>query len=137
MTGVQTQRLLRNVARRQQLILQGRQFYFALMAVAAVYALALAASRLLALFPNRLTPVTIAAIPGLALLIALIPWRKSSTVGAARIIDAKTGAKDLFLTVASLGDSPAEYQAVVLARAEEKATSASPRRIAAFHWQGK
>ncbi len=119
--------LLKQVVIRLRLASIGARVYRAFLAFCAVYGAFLLVSRLGGFWiewtnwTDWKTPVGLALVPGLALLIGLAWHRRLNLVDAARAIDQQHGTKDLFLTVALIEKSAGEYQALVAKAAEDKA----------------
>ncbi|MDB6149966.1 MAG: hypothetical protein JWQ44_1414 [Chthoniobacter sp.] len=131
----QTQRLIRQTARRQVLVSFGRSFHLALLIAAGAYACLLFSSRLLALLPNWFQPLSLLVIPGLAFAGALVVLRRPSPRETARLIDARSGSKELFLTAVLADDAPGEFQPVVVQQAEQRATTLRADKLLPFQWQ--
>ena len=116
-----TQRLMRQTSARQFVAALGGRFHVALLVCAALYLALLLAARLLGLIPDRFTPATLAAVPATALLVALVLARRASAKTVARLIDTRTGGKELFLTAAMIAEAPGEFAPIVVGQAEEQA----------------
>lgn len=127
--------LLKQVAQRQRLSLLGSRFHRFLLWSAAAYLLVLLISRLLGVIPAWFTPVTQVIVPGVALLLALVFAPRTHPDDAARCLDTHLKTKDLFLVASSLDHSLGQYQPVVLAQAEQRATGVSPAHVVRFQWQ--
>ena len=130
-----TQRLMRQTSARHFVAALGGRFHVALLVCAALYLALLLASRLLGLMPNWFTPLTLAAIPGAALLAALMLARRGSAKTIARLIDTRTGGKELFLTAALLGEAPGEFAPIVIGQAEAQAERLRAAQVVPFRWQ--
>lgn len=128
-------RLMAQVARRQQWAAFARRLREGLLGAGALYLVLLLAARLLALLPNGFTLASLGAIPAAALVYALIRWRSFSARETARLIDSRTGGKELFLTAALLGDGSGEFQPVLLEQAEARAAEVEPCKVLPFAWQ--
>jgi hypothetical protein len=92
-------------------------------------------ARLLALLPNWFTAQSLWIVPVTALLFALAMWRRILPKDTARLVDERTGSKELFLTAAMIDRSPGEFQPIVLQQAEERAASLQPAKVLPFAWQ--
>ena len=130
-----TQRLMRQTSARHFVAAVGARFHVALLVCAALYLALLLASRLLGLMPDWFTPVTLAAIPGAALLAALLLARRGSAKSIARLIDTRTGGKELFLTAALIGEAPGEFAPIVAGQAEARAEKIRAVQVVPFRWQ--
>ena len=130
-----TQRLMRQTSARQFVASLGGRFHVALLVCAALYLALLLASRLLGLIPDWFTPVTLAAIPGVALLAALLLARRASVKSIARLIDTRTGGRELFLTAALIGEAPGEFGPIVLEQAEARAEKLRAAQVVPYRWQ--
>lgn len=130
-----TQRLMRQTSARQFVAALGGRFHVALLVCAALYLALLLASRLLGLIPDWFTPLTLAAIPGAALLAALVLARRASAKSIARLIDTRTGGKELFLTAAMIAEAPGEFAPIVVGQAEAQAEKLRAAQVVPFRWQ--
>jgi len=130
-----TQRLIGQVSRRQQLALFATRFRWCALAAASVFFVALLASRLLAVIPNWFAPASLFAVPAVALLAALALTRRIPRREIARVLDTRSGSKELFLTAAMIEQAPGAFQPIVLAQAEERARKIAPGQVVPFRWQ--
>ena len=130
-----TQRLMRQTSARQFVAALGGRFHVALLVCAALYLALLLTARLLGLIPDRFTPATLAAVPALALLAALVLARRASAKSVARLIDTRTGGKDLFLTAAMIAEAPGEFAPIVIGQAEAQAEKLRAAEVVPFPWQ--
>jgi hypothetical protein len=127
--------LLRSASRRIQLAAFGRRFHGAGLVLAGIALLGLIAARLLSLLPQHwLTPVTLGALPILALFVALFLTRKPAPAHVARTVDARAGSKELFLTATLMGEAPAEFRGLVHEEAENRAAKLNAARLLPMHW---
>ena len=133
--GRASERLLRRVGVRQRLTEIARRLHLFLLILAALYAVLLCCARLLAILPCRFTPITLLAPPVLALILALIFSRRHGAAEAARLVDARMGTKDLFLTAVLIEPAMGEFKPLVLQDAEERARSIQPAQVAPFRWR--
>ncbi len=129
-----TQQLLWQTATRLWLAALGRLWQHALLILCGLALLALLAARLLGLFTIGFVPLAVAALPVAALLVALLLARRPSTHETARVIDARSGGKELFLTAALIAETPGEFQPIVVAQAEERAAAIKPADVAPWPW---
>ena len=131
----QTQHLLRQTATRLWLAALGRHWHHALLILCGLALAVLLSGRLLGLLTIGFVPLALGALPAAALLLALLFARRPSAHETARTIDARTGSKELFLTAALIGEAPGEFQPIVVAQAEERASTIKPTAVAPWHWQ--
>ena len=131
----ESKKMLQKVATRQRLALFGRRFYLSFITLGALYAIILLASRLSGKIPDRFEPITLLAIPAGALVLGFLLYRRPTEPEVARLVDERSGTKDLYLTSALLADSPGEYKPLVARDAEAKAKSIKPVAVVPFHWQ--
>ena len=130
-----TARLLRSAATRMRLVSLGKNFRLAVLTLAAIALIALLCARLLALLPNHwLTPLTLLAVPALALAASFIFLRRHAPAHVARAVDAHAGTKELFLTAALIEQSPGEFRGIVLEQAEERAGQLSAAQLMPLRW---
>ncbi len=134
MNSAKTQRVLWAVGTRQATVLFARRFYFSALGVGAVFLGLMLISRLFGVIPNWFSPASIAAVPVVALAIALAMHRRVSASDAARLVDAKSGTHDLFLASAMAGSADGDYLSIVKAQAEQAGSAISPRKIVPFIW---
>jgi hypothetical protein len=130
-----TQRLMRQTSARQFVATLGGRFHVALLVCAGLYLALLLTARLLGLIPDRFTPLTLAAVPAAAVLVALLLARRPSAKSTARLIDTRTGGKDLFLTAAMIAEAPGEFAPIVVGQAEEKAEKLRAAQVVPLRWQ--
>ncbi|MEQ1858664.1 MAG: hypothetical protein ABMA13_01870 [Chthoniobacteraceae bacterium] len=130
-----TQRLLARTAGRIYFARLGGAFHRGWLVAAGVAVLALLAARLLAILPAEVVVRWLWLPAALAALVALVFTRKPQPRDTARLIDERTGSKDLFLTSALVSDASGEFSPIVLAQAEERSDSLDPRRVLPFAWQ--
>ncbi len=135
MTTPRTQRLLDRTASRLYLSDFGQWLHRSWLMAAVICLLLLLSARLLALFPAAPLIRWLWAGAALAIAAAFAFARKPSGKTAARIVDEKTGSKELFLTAALLENAPGEFQSIVIGQAEERASQLDPQGIAPFRWQ--
>ena len=133
-----TSRLLSSVLNRMQLAAVGRSFYWTLLVISTVFAVALMVARFTGLFVMPDAPSTWAAFAAVPLVAGLLAWmihRRPTLPDAARLVDRSTGAKDLYLTVSLLDNSAGAYQALVVQSAEARAAGIKAERVVPFTWQ--
>lgn len=130
-----TRSLLTRVAARIRIAAAGRRCYLFLLVLAGLYAAVLLISRLLGLFPNYFAPITLVAVPGVALVLGILLHRSPSRADAARQVDRQQNTKDLFLTTTLLDEAPGEFKPIVVQQAEEKAPHVVPSRVVPYRWQ--
>jgi hypothetical protein len=135
MTTPRTQRLLERTAGRLYLADLGCWLHRTWLGVAVLCLVLLLCARLLALIPagplvQWLWMGVVAAIAA-----AFLLAKKPAPKVAARVLDERTGSKELFLTTALLGTAPGEFQPIVLSQAEERAERLDPKSVVPFRWQ--
>lgn len=135
MSTERTQRLVEEVSRRQQIAAFAARLRWGMLGAAAAYFALLLVARLLALLPNWFTPLSLCVIPATALVYALVFVRRIPAKQTARLIDERTGSKELFLTAAMIEQSPGDYGAIVLQQAEARAAELQPVKVLPFLWQ--
>ena len=135
MSTDRTQRLIAQVARRQQVAAFADRLRLGMLGAAAAYFVLLLVARLLALLPDWFTPASLLVIPATALVYAFIFTRRIPAKQTARLIDERSGSKELFLTAAMIEQSPGDFQAIVLQQAEERAAELEPGKMLPFRWQ--
>lgn len=135
MSTAQIQRLVDRVARRQQVAAFAGRFRQGMLGAAGAYFVLLLIARLLALLPNFFTPASLWIIPATALAYAIVFARRIPAKQTARLIDERTGSKELFLTAAMIEESPGDFQPIVLQQAEQRAAELDPVKVLPFLWQ--
>lgn len=135
MSTERTQRLVAQVARRQQIAAFGDRLRWGMLGASALYIVLLLVARLLALLPNWFTPMSLLVFPATAFLFALFFVRRIPAKQTARLIDERTGSKELFLTAAMIEQSPGDFQPIVLQQAEARAAELEPWKVMPFCWQ--
>ena len=130
-----TERLVAQVARRQQIAAFADRLRWGMLGASAVYFVFLLVARLLALLPDRFTPASLCVVPVTALVYALAFARRIPAKQTARLIDERSGSKELFLTAAMIDQSPGDFQPIVLQQAEERAAELQPAKVLPFVWQ--
>ena len=135
MSTVQTERLLAQVAHRQQIAAFADRLRWGMLGASVAYLAFLLVARLLALLPDWFTPASLCVIPATALAFAAMFARRIPANQTARLIDERTGSKELFLTAALIKLSPGAFQAIVLQQAEERAAQLQPVKVLPFRWQ--
>ena len=128
-------RLLRSADSRLRLASLGKNFRIAVLTLVGIALIALLCSRLLAVLPNHwVTPLTLLAVPALALAASLAFLRRPAPAHVARAVDARAGTKELFLTAALIEKSPGEFRDIVLEQAEERAGQLSAAQLIPLRW---
>ena len=128
-------RLIAQVARRQQLAALADRLRWGMLGASVAYLALVFVARLLALLPNWFTPASLLVIPTTALVYAFAFTRGIPAKQTARLIDERTGSKELFLTAALIGQSPGDFQPIVLQQAEARAAELEPGKVLPFLWQ--
>lgn len=126
--------LFERVGRRLRLDAMSESFFLWLLVGCGVYAVLLLVSRLLGLIPDVFDVRSLGAIFAVAAALCWLLYRRPSTAEAARKIDGHHGSKDLFLTVALLDKSAAEFKPLVVSNAESRAASIKPGEVVPFRW---
>jgi hypothetical protein len=127
--------LIRRTAIRRQIAEFASRCRWGILAAATLFLVLLLTARLLALLPSWFTPGWLWCIPAIALCVAALFLRRCSPRDLGRLIDKRTGSKELFLTATMIELSEGEFQPIVLTQAEERAAQISPAQIVPFHWQ--
>ncbi len=113
-----------------------RRLHYATLAGIAFAAVAILAVRLGGLLPpdqQNLQWLLLLSVP-VALVTAMM-HRKVGQDSAARVVDGFAGTNDLFLTLASIGDSAGEYQPLVLQAAEQKSQGIDAAEVVPYRPQ--
>ncbi len=130
-----TDRLLTRVAKRLRFAAMGTWFHRTLLALALLAGLALLSSRLLGVFPARwFTFTLLGAIPLLALVFAVMAARRPALEGVARLVDQRSGSKDLFLCASLIQQCPTEFSPIVTEQADALASTLHTGTIVTFRW---
>jgi hypothetical protein len=127
--------LMRRITVRRQVAFFASRFRWSILVVSALFLLLLLAARLLALLPNWFTPVSLWTVPLAALLCAALFLRRASAREVARLIDQRSGSKELFLTAAMIEQAHGEFQPIVIAQAEARASQIAPKDVVPFGWR--
>ena len=135
MSTERTQRLVAQVARRQQIAAFADRLRWGMLGASSAYFVILLVARLLALLPNWFSPVSLGVIPATALVYAIVFTRRIPAKQTARLIDERTGSKELFLTASMIEQSPGDFQAIVLQQAEARAAELQSAKVMPFLWQ--
>ncbi|WP_139228206.1 hypothetical protein [Planctomicrobium piriforme] len=109
--------------------------FLAFVFFSVLYGLLLLTARLTGTFADWFSPWSLAILPGLSMLTAVLWPGRVTTLETASAIDRSRQTQDLFLTLASLKDSDLEYAPLVARDAEQLAGSISPREVAPFQWE--
>ncbi len=112
----------------------GRRAHLFLVVSCGVYLCLLLLSRLLGILPGLFVPLSMAAIPAVALSGAMLTRRRPGRRGAARAVDRSAGTDDLFLTAASLPARPGEYAPLVVQAAEARSRKVAPPSVVPLRW---
>lgn len=131
----ETQRLLRRAAVRMMLASFGRWLRWGLLGAAVLFLGYLAASRLLGLMPDRFVNPALAGLGAAALIFALVLIRRPAEQRVARLVDAKAGTKELFLSAVLTADGAGEFLPVVQSEAEQRAPEVNLAKALPFRWQ--
>jgi hypothetical protein len=128
----ESKKLLDRISVRLRLTAIGRASLRAFWFVGAVYALAFVCSRFFGLISDYFEPVTLASIPGVAVVLGILFHRRPTTSDAARRVDEHEQTRDLYLTVTMLDTTAGEYQPLVQRDAEEKAQNVVVTQVVPF-----
>ena len=129
-----TQRLLRQTGARLFVARLGARCQQVALGGAGLYLALLLGARLLGVLPDHFTPISLLAIPALALIGAFAFARKSATSDVARVIDTRSQSRDLFLTAALLDEAPGEFRPIVVEQAEQRAAGLDAAKLVPFRW---
>ena len=130
-----TERLLRSAAVRMQTAAFGKRLHVAALILSALTLVALLCARLLALLPNAwFTAFTPGIVAALAILFALILFRRLAPAHVARTVDERARSKELFLTASLIEQASGEYRGIVLSQAEEHAAQLDAARLFPLRW---
>ncbi len=128
-----TQRLLSQTANRLRLAAVGSWTHRTLLGLAALFAVALIGSRLLGVLPLAwFRWETLLVVPGVAILAGLIIARRPDPAVVARVVDERSGSKELFLSATMMQDSAAEFAPVVREQAEQIAPTLRASNLVPF-----
>jgi hypothetical protein len=127
--------LLDRVARRQRVSTWAGALWMWWLILAGAYLLPLLAARLLGVLPTAcFTPRTLLLVPLAGMGFAFVFRRAVTRADAARLVDAKLGTHDLFLTATCIDGSLGGYQNAVLAQADAQAATARPAQMLPWQW---
>ena len=112
-----------------------KRMYFYIFILLVVYSVLLFFSRILGVIPNFFTYSSLSFPVTLGILAALFLHPKPTIRESAKLADAHSGTKDLFLTATLIDDSFGEYQSLVVKNAETHAEKLIPARIVKLEWQ--
>ncbi len=135
MSNVRTQRLIERVARRVFFGTVVRGFRDGVLLGCALLLALLLATRLGSLLPEPRFSWLASGLGICALLFAAVRARRSSAAETARLIDARAGTRELFLTAILTDDGTDGFQSIVHAQAEARAEEIEPRRVAPLSWK--
>ena len=136
-TPANVQKLLKRIAIRQRLSTWASRTYLLVGIFGVVFLILLLLSRFLAVLPDYYTPLTLIAVPLLALLMAYLFHRRPTAGTAARLIDDQQDNNDLFLTVTELDKTAGEFQPLVRDNAAAAADTVDPTKVLPFVWLPK
>lgn len=128
-------KLLDRVGQRAYVLAIARHLQRSVIALAGIALLAVVASRLLGVIPGNVLAPSLWALTILAPIVAFAVARRPARRQIARLIDERTASKDLFLTATLAGETPAEFQQLVVTSASERATEIQPSQVVPFLWQ--
>ncbi|MCB1097571.1 MAG: hypothetical protein KDN22_18510 [Verrucomicrobiae bacterium] len=113
------------------------RFAVAVLVWSAIYLALVLVSRLTGTVPDVFSMATVLAVPGIALVSALVMFRATAPDEAARLIDKREQSHDLFLTALRLRRQHGEFEPVVAQRAEAAASIVDPSRIVPWTWDSR
>ncbi len=131
----QSIQLLKRVALRLNLAAAGWRIYRFTFWGAVAYGVLLLVSRLTGYGAEAFNWWTLAMVPALCALAAIVLQRRPTALDAARAVDSYSGTKDLFLTVALIEKAAGEYQPLVAQSAEIAAPRIQPARVVPFKYE--
>jgi hypothetical protein len=105
-----------------------------LLAAAGLFLAYVAAARLLGLFPDRFAQIALTALGCAALLAALLLIRRPTEQRVARLVDARAGTKDLFLSAVLPADGAGAFLPVVQQEAEDRAPGINVAKLIPYRW---
>ena len=126
--------MLRRAAGRLMLVSFVRWLRFGLLAAAALTLAYVVGSRLLGLLPGRYFHLALGSLGGVALVAALLLIRRPAPQRVARLVDARAGTKELFLSAVLEGDGAGAFLPVVQHAAEERAPGIDVTKVVPFRW---
>jgi hypothetical protein len=135
MTTSRVQRLIERVGRREFLALLGARWRWAWLCAAGVALAVVCAARLLSIIPAGAVIPALAVLAAVPFVVALVLTRRPEARHVARIIDERSGSKELFLTAAMIADTPGEFRSIVIDQAEQRAGEIEPAKVVPFNWQ--
>ncbi len=135
--GEEAERLLGRVMSRQRWASVGRRFYISLLIVAALYLCLLLVTRLLGVLPDFFTPLSLSAIPLIALSVAILAGTRPDRHAAARAVDRAAGTDDLYLTATYLATNPSDYAPLVVHAADDHSRTIVPKAVVPYRWSRK
>ena len=130
-------RLVQRVCRRQSVSRALTRLATGCLFWAALYLLAVLVSRLTGLLPDVFTPITVLAVPCLALTFSLLFHRGTSMEDGARLTDQHGSTDDLFLTSLRLSPDSGAFRPLVVTQAEEAAEKISAAWVVPWVWQSR
>ena len=133
-------RLLSGVCRRQALHRFAAIAARSCLVVAALFLVSLFAGRLLAVVPDIVPMWSIALVPVVALIVALVTHRRVPEEVAARLVDSHLDSQDLMLTAHRVSSSSdlqqqSAFSPLVIDKAESLAQKSDPAEILPFQWR--
>ncbi len=136
-----TRRLLERVATRHRVAVLGLWTYRFVLIFSAVYIVGLLCARVFVWLSNDMFNwMTVGVVPCAAVVAALFAHRGLKMADAARLVDLRMDAKDLYLTTATMhggdgaGEAPGQYKPLVSAAAEQRAGDIRPQTVVPFDW---
>ncbi len=130
-----SERALTQVRNRLVVRLLAHRTFVITLILAVFYCVLLLAGRLTGLFPFWFQPWSVAVVPALGFLIAVLIPMRPGKLAAAHAVDRFHDTKDLFLTLNSLGSSSCEYSPLVGRDAEKVADKIDAEKIVPYQWE--
>ncbi|MDB6174259.1 MAG: hypothetical protein JWL59_3570 [Chthoniobacteraceae bacterium] len=135
MSTERTQRLMRQVARRDLFLKLARALRTGFLLSGALFLLFLLAARLGSLVVEPRPTVLLGTLALCTLGFAALASRRFSNRDAFRLVDARAGTNELFLTAALSEKEAGGFGPIVAAQAEEAASRINPTQVVPFQWQ--
>lgn len=135
MTGPNVQRLLARVGRRQFVARLADRWRVMWLVAAGIASALIVLARVVAVVPPQTVVPVLCALALLPFVVAPFATRRPHDREVARMIDERSGAKELFLTAALLDNTPGDFQPIVVEQAEDQARKVRPEVIVPPRWQ--
>ena len=130
--------LIRRVNRRLHVTAMASRFYLFVLIATGLFIVVLAASRLLGFIPVAIwEPWMVAIAPAIAVLAALVFYRRPDETRAAHAVDKRMQTKDLFLTSGLIEKAAGEFGPLVRADAEKRAPLIRPEAVVPYDFAAR